>query len=160
MFVMAMIGIPFVLLYTAGVYYFFRGKVVLDDAQLLTASAEPRRVGATREPGATLDPRGRHGPWAAPALPPCSDVGCRRLGLTAASHAALLGWILLLATSIDRVFDGGDGLEDLATPLAAMVALLVGRAACIWSAGLANDRAAGASAAQPPRRADAIAGLA
>jgi cytochrome bd ubiquinol oxidase subunit II len=31
MFVIAMIGIPFVLLYTAGVYYFFRGKVVLDD---------------------------------------------------------------------------------------------------------------------------------
>jgi len=31
MFVIAMIGIPFVLLYTAGVYYFFRGKVVLDE---------------------------------------------------------------------------------------------------------------------------------
>jgi cytochrome d ubiquinol oxidase subunit II len=31
MFVMALIGMPFVLLYTAGVYYFFRGKVVLDD---------------------------------------------------------------------------------------------------------------------------------
>ncbi len=31
MFVIAIIGIPFVLLYTAGVYYFFRGKVVLDD---------------------------------------------------------------------------------------------------------------------------------
>jgi cytochrome bd ubiquinol oxidase subunit II len=31
MFVIALIGIPFVLLYTAGVYYFFRGKVVLDD---------------------------------------------------------------------------------------------------------------------------------
>ncbi|MEZ5143146.1 MAG: cytochrome d ubiquinol oxidase subunit II [Acidimicrobiales bacterium] len=31
MFVMALIGMPFVLLYTAGVYYFFRGRVVLDD---------------------------------------------------------------------------------------------------------------------------------
>ncbi len=31
MFVIAIIGIPFVLLYTAGVYYFFRGKVVLDE---------------------------------------------------------------------------------------------------------------------------------
>ncbi len=30
MFVIALIGIPFVLLYTAGVYYFFRGRVVLD----------------------------------------------------------------------------------------------------------------------------------
>jgi len=30
MFVVALIGIPFVILYTAGVYYFFRGKVVLD----------------------------------------------------------------------------------------------------------------------------------
>lgn len=31
MLVMAVIGMPFVLLYTAGVYYFFRGKVRLDD---------------------------------------------------------------------------------------------------------------------------------
>lgn len=31
MFVMALIGMPFVVLYTAGVYYFFRGKVRLDD---------------------------------------------------------------------------------------------------------------------------------
>ena len=31
MFVIALIGLPFVLLYTAGVYYFFRGKVILDD---------------------------------------------------------------------------------------------------------------------------------
>lgn len=31
MFVISLIGIPFVLLYTAGVYYFFRGRVVLDD---------------------------------------------------------------------------------------------------------------------------------
>ena len=31
MFVIAVIGLPFVLLYTVGVYYFFRGKVVLDD---------------------------------------------------------------------------------------------------------------------------------
>ncbi len=31
MFVVALIGIPFVLLYTAGVYWFFRGRVVLDD---------------------------------------------------------------------------------------------------------------------------------
>jgi len=31
MFVIAIIGMPFVLLYTAGVYYFFRGKVVLDE---------------------------------------------------------------------------------------------------------------------------------
>lgn len=31
MTVMAVIGLPFVLLYTAGVYYFFRGRVVLDD---------------------------------------------------------------------------------------------------------------------------------
>ncbi|UDY34298.1 cytochrome d ubiquinol oxidase subunit II [Dermatobacter hominis] len=31
MFVIALIGIPFVLLYTAGVYYFFRGRVVLHD---------------------------------------------------------------------------------------------------------------------------------
>lgn len=31
MFVIALIGLPFVLLYTAGVYYFFRGKVVLDE---------------------------------------------------------------------------------------------------------------------------------
>ena len=31
MLVMAAIGIPFVILYTAGVYFFFRGKVVLDD---------------------------------------------------------------------------------------------------------------------------------
>jgi cytochrome d ubiquinol oxidase subunit II len=31
MFVIAIIGMPFVLLYTAGVYYFFRGKVILDD---------------------------------------------------------------------------------------------------------------------------------
>jgi cytochrome d ubiquinol oxidase subunit II len=31
MTVIAAIGIPFVLLYTAGVYYFFRGRVVLDD---------------------------------------------------------------------------------------------------------------------------------
>jgi cytochrome d ubiquinol oxidase subunit II len=31
MTVFAAIGIPFVLLYTAGVYYFFRGKVVLDE---------------------------------------------------------------------------------------------------------------------------------
>jgi cytochrome d ubiquinol oxidase subunit II len=30
MFVIAIIGMPFVLLYTAGVYYFFRGKVRLD----------------------------------------------------------------------------------------------------------------------------------
>lgn len=31
MFVIALIGMPFVLLYTTGVYYFFRGRVVLDD---------------------------------------------------------------------------------------------------------------------------------
>jgi len=31
MLVIAIIGMPFVLLYTAGVYYFFRGKVVLDE---------------------------------------------------------------------------------------------------------------------------------
>lgn len=31
MLVMAVIGMPFVLLYTAGVYYFFRGRVRLDD---------------------------------------------------------------------------------------------------------------------------------
>lgn len=31
MFVIALIGMPFVLLYTAGVYYFFRGRVKLDD---------------------------------------------------------------------------------------------------------------------------------
>lgn len=31
MFVIALIGLPFVLLYTAGIYYFFRGKVHLDD---------------------------------------------------------------------------------------------------------------------------------
>ncbi len=31
MFVVALIGMPFVLLYTAGVYYFFRGRVQLDD---------------------------------------------------------------------------------------------------------------------------------
>ena len=31
MFVIAVIGMPFVLLYTAGVYYFFRGKVRLDE---------------------------------------------------------------------------------------------------------------------------------
>ena len=31
MLVIAVIGMPFVLLYTAGVYYFFRGKVRLDD---------------------------------------------------------------------------------------------------------------------------------
>ena len=31
MTVIAVIGMPFVLLYTAGVYYFFRGRVVLDD---------------------------------------------------------------------------------------------------------------------------------
>ena len=31
MFVIAIIGMPFVLLYTAGVYYFFRGRVELDD---------------------------------------------------------------------------------------------------------------------------------
>ena len=31
MTVIAVIGLPFVLLYTAGVYYFFRGRVVLDD---------------------------------------------------------------------------------------------------------------------------------
>ena len=31
MLVIAIIGMPFVLLYTAGVYYFFRGRVVLDD---------------------------------------------------------------------------------------------------------------------------------
>lgn len=32
MFVVALVGIPFVLLYTAGVHYFFRGRVVLDDS--------------------------------------------------------------------------------------------------------------------------------
>lgn len=31
MLVVAVIGMPFVLLYTAGVYYFFRGRVVLDE---------------------------------------------------------------------------------------------------------------------------------
>lgn len=31
MLVIAVIGLPFVLLYTAGIYYFFRGRVVLDD---------------------------------------------------------------------------------------------------------------------------------
>jgi cytochrome d ubiquinol oxidase subunit II len=31
MTVIALLGMPFVLLYTAGVYYFFRGRVVLDD---------------------------------------------------------------------------------------------------------------------------------
>lgn len=31
MFVIALMGLPFVLLYTAGVYFFFRGKVELDD---------------------------------------------------------------------------------------------------------------------------------
>ncbi len=31
MFVMAIIGLPFIFLYTAGVYYFFRGKVTLDE---------------------------------------------------------------------------------------------------------------------------------
>ncbi|MFZ4515320.1 MAG: cytochrome d ubiquinol oxidase subunit II [Acidimicrobiia bacterium] len=31
MFVIAIIGLPFVLLYTAGVYYFFRGKVTIDE---------------------------------------------------------------------------------------------------------------------------------
>jgi cytochrome d ubiquinol oxidase subunit II len=30
MLIIALIGMPFVLLYTAGVYYFFRGKVRLD----------------------------------------------------------------------------------------------------------------------------------
>lgn len=32
MLVIAVIGVPFVLLYTAGVYYFFRGRVRLDDS--------------------------------------------------------------------------------------------------------------------------------
>jgi cytochrome bd-type quinol oxidase subunit 2 len=32
MLVMAVIGMPFVVMYTAGIYYFFRGKVVLDDS--------------------------------------------------------------------------------------------------------------------------------
>jgi cytochrome d ubiquinol oxidase subunit II len=31
MFIIAIIGMPFVLLYTTGVYYFFRGKVVLEE---------------------------------------------------------------------------------------------------------------------------------
>ena len=31
-----MIGMPFVLLYTAGVYYIFRGKTVVDHARLLS----------------------------------------------------------------------------------------------------------------------------
>lgn len=31
MFVLALLGMPFVLLYTAGIYYFFRGKVEIDD---------------------------------------------------------------------------------------------------------------------------------
>jgi cytochrome d ubiquinol oxidase subunit II len=31
MFVIALMGMPFVLLYTAGVYFFFRGKVELDE---------------------------------------------------------------------------------------------------------------------------------
>jgi cytochrome d ubiquinol oxidase subunit II len=31
MLIIALIGMPFVLLYTAGVYYLFRGKVVLDE---------------------------------------------------------------------------------------------------------------------------------
>jgi cytochrome d ubiquinol oxidase subunit II len=31
MLVIAVIGMPFVLLYTAGVYFFFRGKVRLDE---------------------------------------------------------------------------------------------------------------------------------
>jgi cytochrome d ubiquinol oxidase subunit II len=31
MFVIALVGMPFVLLYTVGIYYFFRGKVVVDD---------------------------------------------------------------------------------------------------------------------------------
>ncbi len=31
MFVMALLGMPFVLLYTAGIYFFFRGKVEIDD---------------------------------------------------------------------------------------------------------------------------------
>jgi cytochrome bd-type quinol oxidase subunit 2 len=30
MLVIALIGMPFVLLYTAGVYYFFRGKTVVE----------------------------------------------------------------------------------------------------------------------------------
>ena len=31
MLVIALLGLPFVFLYTAGIYYFFRGKVVLDE---------------------------------------------------------------------------------------------------------------------------------
>jgi cytochrome d ubiquinol oxidase subunit II len=31
MFVMALLGMPFVVLYTAGIYFFFRGKVEIDD---------------------------------------------------------------------------------------------------------------------------------
>jgi cytochrome d ubiquinol oxidase subunit II len=31
MLIFAIIGMPFVLLYTGGVYYFFRGRVQLDD---------------------------------------------------------------------------------------------------------------------------------
>jgi cytochrome bd-type quinol oxidase subunit 2 len=31
MLVVAVLGMPFVLMYTAGVYYFFRGRVQLDD---------------------------------------------------------------------------------------------------------------------------------
>jgi cytochrome bd-type quinol oxidase subunit 2 len=31
MLVFAIIGMPFVVLYTAGVYYFFRGRVHLDE---------------------------------------------------------------------------------------------------------------------------------
>jgi cytochrome bd-type quinol oxidase subunit 2 len=30
MLIIALIGMPFVLLYTAGVYYFFRGKTVVE----------------------------------------------------------------------------------------------------------------------------------
>ena len=37
--IIALIGMPFVLLYTAGVYYIFRGKVTVDNTQLLVAMA-------------------------------------------------------------------------------------------------------------------------
>jgi ATP-binding cassette subfamily C protein CydD len=62
------------------------------------------------------------------------------LALTVAAGAALLAWMLLLASVIDRVFLGGDDLGDLSTSLWWMVGILVARGACLWSAEVVAQR--------------------
>ncbi len=72
------------------------------------------------------------------------------LGVLGAALAVAQAW--LLARAISGAFVGGEGAADLALPLAALGAVLVGRAALAWGAEVIAQRISGAVKSDLRRR--------